>query len=119
MALTNHYALRRFVPLALTAAVCSTAGLQAKSRAGAQGRVSALQQFLARGEEPTVEYRAMRRLEAHNVKFGASGWMTAWTEFDRVKGFRFQVTGEGGSNYVRSHVLRAALDGEQKMWAAR
>jgi hypothetical protein len=119
MLCTNHHAIRRFVPLALAVAVCSTAGLHAKSRAGAQGRASALQQFLARGEEPTVEYRAIRRLEAHNVKFGASGWMTAWTEFDRAKGFRFQVMSEGGSNYVRSHVLRLALEGEQKMWADR
>jgi len=105
------------VPLALGLAVCS-AGLQAKGHGG-QGRISALQQFLSRGEEPTVEYRAIRRLEAHNVKFGASGWMTAWTEFDHVKGFRFQVTSEGGSSYVRTHVLRVALEGEQKMWTAR
>ena len=82
-----------------------------------QPRVSALQRFLARGEEPTVEYRALRRLEANNPHFKQSAWMTAWTEYDRANGFRFTVVAEGGSGYIRSHVLRAALAGEQKIWA--
>jgi hypothetical protein len=75
-----------------------------------------LQRFLARGEEPPVEYRALRRLEAHNPKFKQSAWMVAWTEFDRASGFRYQIVDEGGSAYIRSKVLRAALDGEQKIW---
>ncbi len=81
--------------------------------------VTALQRFLARAEEPPVEYRALRRLEAQNPKFNASAWMIAWTEFDRANGMRFQIVSEGGSSYVRSKVLRAALEGEQKMWLAR
>jgi hypothetical protein len=76
-----------------------------------------LQRFLARGEEPTVEYRALRRLEATNQKFNQHAWMVAWTEYDRARGFRYQIVGEGGSSYIRTHVLRAALDGEQKIWA--
>ena len=83
----------------------------------AQNGVSPLQRFLARGEEPTVEYRALRRLEAHNAKFNQTGWMTAWTEYDRGRGFRFMIVGEGGSSYIRTKVLRAALEGEQKIWA--
>jgi hypothetical protein len=82
-----------------------------------QPQVSALQRFLARGEEPTVEYRALRRLEANNPHFKQSAWMTAWTEYDRANGFRFTVIAEGGSGYIRSRVLRAALEGEQKIWA--
>jgi len=82
-----------------------------------QPRVSALQRFLARGEEPTVEYRALRRLEANNPHFKQSAWMTAWTEYDRANGFRFTVVAEGGSGYIRSRVLHAALEGEQKIWA--
>jgi hypothetical protein len=85
----------------------------------AQSGPTPLQRFLARGEEPPVEYRALRRLEAHNPKFNQSAWMTAWTEFDRANGFRFTVVGEGGSGYIRSKVLRAALEGEQKIWADR
>jgi len=84
---------------------------------GAQNGVTPLQRFLASGEEPTVEYRALRRLEATNAKFNQHAWMTAWTEYDHAKGFRYQIVGEGGSPYIRTHVLRAALDGEQKIWA--
>jgi hypothetical protein len=76
-----------------------------------------LQRFLNRGEEPPVEYRALRRLEAENPKFKQSAWMVAWTEFDRVNGLRYQIVDEGGSGYIRSKVLRAALEGEQKIWA--
>jgi hypothetical protein len=85
--------------------------------AAPQGSVTPLQRFLARGDEPTVEYRALRRLEAHNPKFNQSAWMVAWTEYDHVNGFRFTVVSEGGSGYIRSKVLRAALEGEQKIWA--
>jgi hypothetical protein len=45
--------------------------------------------------------------------------MLAWTEYDHVNGFRYQIVDEGGSGYIRSKVLRAALDGEQKIWADR
>jgi len=82
-----------------------------------QSGVSPLQRFLARGEEPAVEYRALRHLEAHNPKFNQSAWMTAWTEYDRAGGFRFTIVSEGGSSYIRTKVLRAALEGEQKIWA--
>jgi len=78
-----------------------------------------LQRFLARAEEPPVEYRALRRLEADNPKFKQGAWMLAWTEYDHVNGFRYQIVDEGGSGYIRSKVLRAALEGEQKIWADR
>ncbi|HEV3142030.1 MAG TPA: hypothetical protein VGY57_16000 [Vicinamibacterales bacterium] len=80
---------------------------------------SAVQRFLARGDSPPVAYRALRHLEAHNTHFGAHAWLDAWTEFDEAHGFRYQVIQESGNAYVRSRVLRAALDGEQKMWASR
>jgi len=85
--------------------------------AGVQNTGTPLDRFLARGEEPTVEYRALRRLEATNSKFNQHAWMIVWTEYDRANGFRFSVVSEGGSSYIRSKVLRAALLGEQKMWA--
>lgn len=84
-----------------------------------QGHATVLQRFLARGEEPPVEYRALRRLEANNPHFHQSAWMLAWTEYDHVNGFRYQVVDEGGSSYIRTKVLRAALEGEQKIWANR
>jgi len=85
----------------------------------AQSGPTPLQRFLARGEEPPVEYRALRRLEAHNPKFNQTARMVAWTEYDHVNGFRFTIVSEGGSGYIRSKVLRAALEGEQKIWANR
>jgi hypothetical protein len=78
-----------------------------------------LQRFLARGDEPDVEYRALRRLEADNPKFNQSAWLIAWTEYDRRRGFTFTVVSEGGSGYIRTKVLRAALEGEQRMWTSR
>lgn len=81
--------------------------------------VNALQRFLARGESPTVAYRALRHLEASNPHFGVTGWMDVWTEFDEARGLRFEVVREGGSGYIRSRVLLKALEGEQKMWLDR
>lgn len=43
--------------------------------------------------------------------------MDAWTDVN-AGSFRVTVAAEGGSGYVRSHVLRAALEGEQKMFLA-
>jgi hypothetical protein len=43
--------------------------------------------------------------------------MDVWTEFDKAKGFRYEVVSESGSAYIRKKVFLAALDGEQKMWA--
>jgi hypothetical protein len=93
--------------------------LQARHHEHQSIHVTALQRFLGRAEEPTVEYRAVRRLEAHNAKFNQSGWMVVMTEFDRTNGMRYQIMSEGGSPYICRKVLRAALDGEQKMWTAR
>ena len=80
---------------------------------------SSAQRFLARGESPPVAYRALRHLEAHNGKFGAHAWMDVWTEFDEKHGLRYDIIAEGGNGVIRQKVLRAALDGEQKMWQAR
>jgi hypothetical protein len=66
-----------------------------------------------------AEYRALRRLEARNPKFNQQASMVAWTSYDRAGGFRFEIVSETGSGYIRSHVLRAALEGEQKMWSNR
>jgi hypothetical protein len=106
-----------FVAGVALASALATAHPHAVSTAQAEPTV--LQRFLARGEEPVVEYRALRRLEAHNPKFNQNAWMQVWTEYDHVNGFRYQIVDEGGSGYIRSKVLRAALDGEQKIWANR
>ena len=98
---------------------CALATAHPQAGSFAQGQTTVLQRFLARTEEPPVEYRALRRLEASNPHFHQSAWMVVWTEYDHVNGFRYQIVDEGGSGYIRSKVLRAALEGEQKIWANR
>jgi hypothetical protein len=106
---------RLFRLTAVLAVACAVANVHAHQST----QPTVLQRFLARGEEPPVEYRALRRLEAQNPKFKQSAWMMAWTEYDHVNGFRYQIVAEGGSSYIRTKVLRAALEGEQKIWANR
>jgi hypothetical protein len=60
-------------------------------------------------------YRATRRLEAQNGRHSA--WLEAITEYSPQLGFRYEVTGEGGSGYIRTKVLRAVLDGEREIIA--
>jgi hypothetical protein len=110
--------IRLVAGLAVTCAV-ATAHTIAAGPAPQHAQPSVVQRFLARAEEPPVEYRALRRLEADNQKFKQQAWMLAWTEYDHVNGFRYQIVDEGGSGYIRNKVLRAALEGEQKIWADR
>ena len=105
---------RGVLTLLVAVSVCGTLHAQQ-----APAHVTAAQRFLARGETPPVAYRALRHLEAHNSKFGASAWMDVWTEFDETHGLRYEIIGEGGNGTIRKRVLRAALEGEQKMWEAR
>jgi hypothetical protein len=115
--------MHRLVRLAAGMAVaCAVADVQGIARVPADppnrtGHSTVVQRFLARAEEAPVEYRALRRLEAENPKFNQRAWMVAWTEFDRVHGFHYEIVDEGGSGYIRSKVFRAALEGEQKIWA--
>jgi hypothetical protein len=95
----------------------SVAFVSATTLGGYADQQSALQRYLARAEEPSVEYRALRHLEATNAQFHKSAWMDAWTSYDRVRGFQYQIVAEGGNSYIRNRVLRAALEGEQEMWA--
>jgi hypothetical protein len=78
---------------------------------------SIIDRVIARDDPPPREYRALRRLEAKSDKLGGSAWIEAWTEADPVRGFRYEIVGEGGSGFVRGRVLRPWLDNEQKMWA--
>jgi len=70
-----------------------------------------LQRFL---DDPTpTQFRALRRLEAHNDKFEKSAWMDVWTDGD-ASGFRYTIVAEEGSDYIRSKVFRATLETERK-----
>jgi len=96
------------------AAVCAFAG--SPSARENQGSPSIVDHFLARKDPPPFQYRALRHLDARNEHFGVAGWMDAWTDVDKTGGFRYEIVAEGGSGYIRTRVLRAALEGERKMW---
>jgi hypothetical protein len=81
------------------------------------GPTTLLERFLAKVDEPPVEYRALRHFEASNAHFRQSASLDVWTEYDNAKGFQYQVVSERGSGYIRKKLFLAALDAEQKMWA--
>lgn len=75
-----------------------------------------LQRFLALDDPYPTQCRALRHLEAHNDKLGMHAWMDVWTELD-ASGFHYRIVAEQGSDYIRSHVFREALEAERRMWA--
>jgi hypothetical protein len=101
-------------------ALLATALLGIHARADGPAKSSAaapvLERYLALDHASPSDVRALRHLEAHNEQFNSSAWMDVWTEAD-ASGFRYRVIGEGGSDYIRSRVFRACLEGERKMWA--
>jgi hypothetical protein len=68
-----------------------------------------VKQFLAQDNEQHP-YRGTRRIEAENGR--RNGWLEAVTDYSPPAGFRYQITREGGSPFVRSR-LRAVLEGER------
>jgi hypothetical protein len=105
--------LLRFLPsgrvavVALALASASTVGATIPDAAD-----RSIEQFLAQGAKQHP-YRALRHLEAANGN--RKGWMDAITEYAPATGFRYDVIAEGGSDYIRSKVLKAVLDGEREV----
>jgi hypothetical protein len=62
---------------------------------------------------------AFRRLEADNPKSGRQGWMEVRTTLGSDGLLSVEVLSEGGSDYIRNKVLRAALQREQDLIAKR
>src|SRR5262245_51212576 len=73
-------------------------------------------QLPALQDPPLTQYRAFRRMHAHNEKFNQEAWLDAWTELDG-RSFRYEITSERGSDYIRSKVLKAILSHEQELVA--
>jgi hypothetical protein len=75
---------------------------------------AALEKFLAR---PVIahQYSGSRQLEASGS--GQKAWLDVRTEFSLTSGLLYEVTGEGGSGYIRSRVLRSLLNEEQRLIA--
>jgi hypothetical protein len=74
-----------------------------------------LQRFLALDDPQPTQFRALRHLEARNDHFDKSAWMDVWTEGDAT-GFTYDIVVEEGSEYIRSHVFREALEMERRAW---
>jgi hypothetical protein len=75
---------------------------------------SSIRRFLAQNDD-LHPYRAFRRLEAENGD--RKGWVEADTEYSALRGFRYDITAQGGSSYIRRKILWALLDGEREMIA--
>lgn len=45
---------------------------------------------------------------------GRRGWVEAITEYSAAEGFRYRIIAEGGSEELRTRVLKAVLDGEHQ-----
>src|SRR5262245_43998514 len=75
---------------------------------------SHIDRFLDSADTPLVTYRAVRRLEAAARNGKMQGSLVALTSLDSEKGFQFEILEESGSNLIRSRVLRAALEAEQR-----
>jgi hypothetical protein len=74
-----------------------------------------LDRFLAH-DARQPQYRGTRHLEAENGT--RRGWLDIGTEYAPNTGFRYHITAEGGSDYIRRKVLKVVLDGERAVVAA-
>ena len=99
-----------FVALMLPMAMAAPR-LTASTPGTAEAAEQSMRQFLAQGDEPHA-YKATRRIEARHR--GNVGWIEATTEYSPATGFRYTITGEGGSDQLREKVLRKILEGERE-----
>jgi hypothetical protein len=76
-----------------------------------------LERFLTLDRASLTQYRALRHFQARNETFNSTAWMDVWTEADD-RGFRYQIAGEGGSDYIRDRVFRGTLATEERSWAS-
>jgi hypothetical protein len=76
-----------------------------------------VQRFLERPDEPPASYRAVRRIEAQNVRFNLHGWIDAATELTPDGRFRYEIVRKGGSSYIIDKVLRPLLENEERLFA--
>src|SRR5258705_1212829 len=101
--------------LVVIVAICATSAFPlSASHEDEFSSVGAMRKFL--GQPTSVHsYRGTRRLEASGS--GQRGWLDARTDFTPDAGFDYEVIAEGGSGYIRFHVLRALLEEERRLIA--
>ena len=111
--MTGKAAAATFVVLMLPLPA-SAGPLSSPGTAGARSCVEAIGYPVT--QRPHV---AFRRLEADNPKSGRQGWMEVRTTLGNDGLLSVEVLSEGGSDYIRNKVLRAALQREQDLIAKR
>jgi hypothetical protein len=85
--------------------------------AAGSGAPALVERFLSIDGPAPTQFRALRHLEAKNDHFDSNAWMEVWTEADQANGFRYEIVGQGGSEYIRKRVFIGTLEAEKKMWA--
>ena len=95
---------------ALLLAMALAPELRATMPSTTEAAEHSMKQFLAQGDGPRP-YKARRRLEARHGD--STGWVEAVTEYAPTSGFRYTISGEGGSGNLRDKVLKAILEGER------
>jgi hypothetical protein len=74
-----------------------------------------LARFLSTDDSSPTEFRARRHLEARTTHLGMAAWMDIDT-WGTPDGFQYTIVGEGGSDYIRSHVFKSSLELERQLW---
>ena len=96
------------LPLAIAATFVVLAASRPAAEVGSPGCGETI------GNSAPARYVAFRRLEAKNEKSGRYGWLEARTTLGDGH-LAVEVLAEGGSEYIRNKVLKAALEAEQTM----
>ena len=118
--------MKPIVALALFLEVCTLIAHAAptpesSARAGPTGVGDAvlLDRFLHSDRPVLASYRAHRRLEASTMGGKMQASLEAWTYVDSRGRLGFDVIREDGSEVIRDHVLRRALETEQRNYNER
>ena len=102
--------------LAVVLGLAAALTVSARAAAAPDDNAGVVGKFLSYPSGPH-SYRAGRRLEASGG--GLSAWLEADTDYDPATGLHYEITGQGGSGIIRSHVLEPMLQQEQELIARK
>ena len=89
------------------------AGLTAAGSGARRDDSRLLDRFFEKDDSPPLcSFSAVRHLTASNKRYNVTAWLDVQTKLDPMMGFQFKIIGEGGSSYIRTHVLKKALERE-------
>lgn len=102
------------LPAVGTLAVALSTGYAQEPVEKTEGRTPAIDRFLSGHEAPLSSYRAVRTLRAETRGGKMRAALEATTTLD-ASGFSYQIVEETGSGTIRSKVLHAALEAEERV----